>query len=65
MSLENLTTHFSITYESKKKSQLKSKNRGWPRGRVVKFVHSTLGTLGFAGSDPGHGHGTAHQAMLR
>ena len=31
---------------------------------MVKFVHSTLGAQGFAGSDPGRRHGTAHQATL-
>ena len=36
-----------------------------PRGRVVKFVHSALAAQDFASSDPGHGHGIAHQAMLR
>ena len=38
---------------------------GWPRDRVVKFLHSALATPGFAGSDPECGHGTTHQAMLR
>ena len=38
---------------------------GWPRGRVVEFTRSTLAAQGFAGSDPGCGHGTAHQAKLR
>ena len=32
---------------------------------MVKFVHSALAAQGFASLDPGHGHGTAHQAMLR
>ena len=41
------------------------KIQGHPRGRVVKFVHSALAAQGFTGSDPGHRHGTAHQAMLR
>ena len=40
-------------------------SRGWPRGHVVKFMRSTWAAQGFAGSDPGHGHGTARQAMLR
>ena len=39
--------------------------RGWPCGRVVKFVCSASAAQGFAGSDPGRGQGTAHQAMLR
>ena len=38
---------------------------GQPRGRVVKFVCSALAAQGSGGSDPGRGHGTAHQAMLR
>ena len=38
---------------------------GQPHGGVVKFMRSTLAAQGFAGSDPGHGHGTAHQAVLR
>ena len=38
---------------------------GWPCGQVVKFARSTLAAQGFAGSDPGHGHGTTCQAMLR
>ena len=32
---------------------------------MVKFAHFALAAQGFMGSDPGHGHGTAHQAMLR
>ena len=40
---------------------------GWgqPRGRVVKFARSLSVAQGFAGSNGGCGHGTAHQAMLR
>ena len=34
-------------------------NWGQPRGRVVKFVHSDSAAQGFAGLDPGCGHGTA------
>ena len=34
-------------------------------GRVVKFARAALATQGFAGSDPGHGPSTAHQAMLK
>ena len=36
---------------------------GQPRGQVVKFVRSTSAAQGFAGSDPGRGHGTAHQVI--
>ena len=36
-----------------------------PRGRVVKLAHSAAAAQGFSGSDPGGGHGTAHQATLR
>ena len=32
---------------------------GWPRGQVVKFARSASAGQGFAGSDPGHGHGAA------
>ena len=38
------------------------KNRGRFRGRVVKFTRSVAAAQG---SDPGRGHGTAGQAMLR
>ena len=41
------------------------KVRGQPRGQVVKLVHSSEVAQGFAGSDPGHRHDTAHQAVLR
>ena len=39
--------------------------RGRPHGQVIKFACSTSAAQGFAGSDPGHGHGTARQAVLR
>ena len=32
---------------------------------MVKFERSTSAAQGFAGSDPGRGQGTTHQAMLR
>ena len=38
---------------------------GWPRGQVVTFAHSASAAQGFAGSDPGHGYRTAHQATVR
>ena len=38
---------------------------GWPHGLVVKFVRSASAPQGFAGSDPGRGHGTTHLVMLR
>ena len=38
--------------------------QGRPHGQAVKFADSTLVAQGFAGSDPGYGHGTAHEAML-
>ena len=47
------------------KSIFKDGLRGWPHGQVVKFAHCSLAAQGFAGSDPRHGHGTTHQAMLR
>ena len=37
-------------------------SEGQPRGRVVKFACSTSVAQGFTSSNPGHGHGTAHQA---
>ena len=39
--------------------------RRLPRGPVIKFAHSASAAQGFASSDPGRGHGTAHQIMLR
>ena len=39
--------------------------RGWPYGQVVKFTHSASAAQGFISLDPGRGHGTIHQAMLR
>ena len=36
----------------------------WFPGRVVKFAPSVSAAQGFAGSNPGRGHGTARQAML-
>ena len=39
--------------------------RGRPHGQVVKFACSAVAAQGFADSDPGRGHGTAHQATLR
>ena len=38
---------------------------GWSCGQVVKFAHFALAAQDFAGLDPGHGPGTAYQAMLR
>ena len=55
----------TATMENSMEISQKIKNRGWPRGQVVMFVHSTSVSQGFGGSDPGCGHGTAHQAMLR
>ena len=39
---------------------MKTAVRGRPCGQVVKFLCSALVAQGFAGADPGHGHGTAH-----
>ena len=44
---------------------IKVKDRGRPNGQVVKFACTALVAQGFAGSDPGCGHGAAHQTMLR
>ena len=38
---------------------------GQTLGQVVKFARSASAAQGFAGLDPGRGHDTAHQAMLR
>ena len=38
---------------------------GQPHGQVVKFLRSASVAQGFVGSDPGRGHGTARQVMLR
>ena len=38
---------------------------GQPHSRVVKFAHSASVAKSFTSLDPGHRHGTAHQAMLR
>ena len=32
---------------------------------MVKFSSSAWAARGFSGSNPGHGHGTAHRATLR
>ena len=45
--------------------KIKVVSRGQPRGQVVKFTCSASAAQGFAGSDLGRQHGTAHQAMLR
>ena len=47
------------------KLDIKPVARGLPCGRVVKFARSVLAAQGFAGSDPGCGHGTTRQAALR
>ena len=39
--------------------------QGRPHGQVVEFMHSASAAQGFTGSDPGRGHGAAHQTMLR
>ena len=42
-----------------------TKFRGRLLGRAVKFARSTLAAQGFTFWDPGRGHGTTYQAMLR
>ena len=37
----------------------------WPCGLVVKFTCSASAAQGFASLDPGLGHGTTRQAMMR
>ena len=46
-------------------SHRKRASRGQPHGRVVEFVCFASVAQGFSGSNPGHGHGTAHWVMLR
>ena len=53
------TTHYFLMWLKKEISG------GQPCGRVVKFTRSAWAAQGFAASDPGRVHGTAHQAMLR
>ena len=55
----------SCLHKTNPYSSPKTLFRGRPCSRVVKFVLSTSAAQGFASSDPGRGHGTAHQAMLR
>ena len=43
-----------------KGGEIKTKLRGRPRGRVVKFARSASAAQGFSSSDPGCGHGSAH-----
>ena len=40
-------------------------HRGWPGAGVVKFMLSISAAQSFAGSNPGLGHSTSHQAMPR
>ena len=46
-------------------SYIKAFTWGQPIGRTIKFVRSASVAQGFAGSNPGRGHGTAHQITLR
>ena len=39
---------------------IKRQRLGWPHSQVVRFAHSASAAWGFASSDPGCGHGTAH-----
>ena len=43
----------------------RKKSSFWASPKMVKFVRSTSVAQGFAGSDPGRGHGTTRQATLR
>ena len=56
-----------LKYKQKNKAmkEIKSEVRGRPCDRVVKFMRSAWVAQGFAGSDPGHEHGTPHQVMPR
>ena len=44
---------------------IKELGRAPPGGQVGMFARWALAAQGFAGSDPGHGQGTARQATLR
>ena len=56
------TGHVQIKFPSR---VVKKAAKGLACGQVVKFERSALAAQGFAGSNPGHGHGTTHQTMLR
>ena len=45
--------------------RIKTRCRGQPCGQVGKFARSASVARGFGSLNPGCGHGTAHQAMLR
>ena len=63
--LLSLSQHPLILSSATYQLYFKTSSRGWPHGWVVKFTSSASAAQGFTGSDPGQGHGTAHQAMLR
>ena len=56
---------YSVAASYSMRNNIKNNYRGWPRGRVVMFACSASAAQGFAGSDPGRGHGTTYQAILR
>ena len=62
--MEDLIRIFLVkgSYHTQKSNKIIG--RGQHSGRVVKFAHSALAAQGFAGSDPGRGRSTTHQAML-
>ena len=65
--VEVLLSHLMLYQVENERKQLRLRRvfRGWPHGRVVKFMHSASAAQGFSGSDPGLEHGTARQATLR
>ena len=62
--ISEMTTVFYIGY-TLVKIHHSTPTGGRPCGQVVKLAHSATAAQGFSGSDPGHGHGTTHQATLR
>ena len=63
---ESLGIHCVVAETSEGLKVFQTKNWRWGRlhGWVVGFAHSASVAQGFAGSNPGRGHGTAHWAML-
>ena len=63
------TQHLLVEWDTlNRNSELILHTKNWegrPCGPVVKFVRSALAAKVFASLGLVHGHGTAHQAMLR
>ena len=63
--LVSILENSEILHETLLNQTQSSHHWGQPRYRVVKFARSATAAQGFAGSDPGRGYDTAHQAKLR